>query len=137
MHPQARILNNCTRRFDPETNLLYPSKAQFLQRPSKLASLALHILSVLGLVELTTHAKDGSILETTNLTIFNVLLVRFGPMNEKRLNQLLIITQVNLEVSFANLIRSDSIPRKKVAGSIVAFVVRYGLAGLVYDGDRR
>jgi hypothetical protein len=25
----------------------------------------------------------------------------------------------------------------KVAGSIVAFVIRYGLAWLVYDGDRR
>ncbi|KAJ2935193.1 hypothetical protein H1R20_g1918, partial [Candolleomyces eurysporus] len=119
--PQLFGLVPCPRhrvpRFDPDTNLLYPSKAQFLQHPSKLSSLVLHILSGLGLVELTTHMKDGSILETTNLTIFNVLLVRFGPMNEKRLNQLLITTQV--------------------AGSIVAFVVRYGLAGLVYDGDRR
>lgn len=26
---------------------------------------------------------------------------------------------------------------RQVAGSIVAFLVRYGLAGLVYDGDRR
>ena len=25
----------------------------------------------------------------------------------------------------------------KVAGSILAFVIRYGLAWLVYDGDRR
>jgi len=25
----------------------------------------------------------------------------------------------------------------QVTGSVLAFVVRYGLAGLVYDGDRR
>jgi hypothetical protein len=25
----------------------------------------------------------------------------------------------------------------QVAGSVLAFVIRYGLAGLVYDGDRR
>ena len=56
---------------------------------------------MLGLVELTTHPKDGSILETTNLTMFNFILVRFGPMNEKQLNQLLIIAQVNLEVSLS------------------------------------
>lgn len=26
---------------------------------------------------------------------------------------------------------------RQVGGSVVAFVVRYGLAGLVYDGNRR
>ncbi|TEB39906.1 UDP-N-acetylglucosamine-dolichyl [Coprinellus micaceus] len=119
--PQLFGLVPCPRhrvpRFDPETNLLYPSKALFFKSPSKLTTLILRVFSTLGLVELTVHPKDGTILETTNLTLFNTLLVRLGPMNEKRLNQLLIVTQV--------------------AGSLVAFVVRYGLAGLVYDGDRR
>jgi len=31
----------------------------------------------------------------------------------------------------------DELPLKQVAGSVLAFIVRYGLAGLVYDGDRR
>ncbi|KAF5338885.1 hypothetical protein D9611_008778 [Ephemerocybe angulata] len=119
--PQLFGLVPCPRhrvpRFDPETNLLHPSKAQFLKPPSKLSTLVLRIFSILGLVDLTTHPNNGSILETSNLTLFNVFLVRFGPMKEERLNQLLMCTQV--------------------AGSVVAFVVRYGLAGLVYDGDRR
>lgn len=55
------------------------------------------MFSTLGLVELTVHPKDGTILETTNLTLFNTLLVRLGPMNEKRLNQLLIVTQVSMQ----------------------------------------
>ncbi|TFK28036.1 UDP-N-acetylglucosamine-dolichyl [Coprinopsis marcescibilis] len=104
-------------RFDPETNLLHPSKAQFLKPPSKISTAILHIFAKLGLVELTRHSKDGSILEVTNLTILNFFLVHLGPMNEKRLNQVLMLSQT--------------------AGSVLAFVVRYGLAGLVYDGDRR
>jgi UDP-N-acetylglucosamine--dolichyl-phosphate N-acetylglucosaminephosphotransferase len=54
----------------------------------------LHLFSGLGLVDLTTHPKDGSVLETTNLTILNFFLVRLGPMNEKRLNQVLMVSQV-------------------------------------------
>ncbi|KAH7922041.1 hypothetical protein BV22DRAFT_1175278 [Leucogyrophana mollusca] len=104
-------------RFDPETNLLSPSKTLFLKPPSRLASFVLHTLATLRLTELTVHPTTGNILEATNLTILNFFLLRLGPMNEKRLVQVLICTQV--------------------AGSILAFTVRYGLAGLVYDGDRR
>lgn len=119
--PQLFGLVPCPRhrvpRFDPETNLLHPSKAQFLKPPSNLAALILHLFAGFGLVDLTTHPKDGSILECTNLTILNFFLVRLGPMNEKRLNQVLMVSQAT--------------------GSVLAFVIRYGLAGLVYDGDRR
>jgi len=61
--------------------------------------------------------SNGVVLEATNLTILNFLLLRLGPMNEKKLVQVLMCTQV--------------------AGSVLAFTIRYGLAGLVYDGDRR
>ena len=84
----------CFNRFDSDTNLLHPSKAQFLTPPSRLSAGILHIFSKLGLVELTLHSKDGSILEVTNLTILNFFLVRLGPMNEKRLNQVLMASQV-------------------------------------------
>ncbi|KAH7910811.1 glycosyl transferase family 4-domain-containing protein [Hygrophoropsis aurantiaca] len=104
-------------RFDPETNLLHPSKTLFIKPPSKLASLILHTFATFRLTELTIHPTTGNILEATNLTILNLFLLRLGSMNEKRLVQALICTQI--------------------AGSILAFVVRYGLAGLVYDGDRR
>ncbi|KAF8916986.1 N-acetylglucosaminephosphotransferase [Mucidula mucida] len=91
--PQLFGLVPCPRhrvpRFDSQTNLLHPSKAQFLRPPSQLTILVLK----------TTTSTSGSILETTNLTILNFYY--------------------------------------SVAGSLFAFVVRYGLAGLVYDGDRR
>jgi UDP-N-acetylglucosamine--dolichyl-phosphate N-acetylglucosaminephosphotransferase len=79
--------------------------------------MVLQLLSKLGLTDLTTHPKSGAILEATNLTILNFFLLRLGPMNEKRLVQVLMCSQV--------------------AGSVFAFFIRYGLAGLVYDGDRR
>ncbi|KAI0311548.1 hypothetical protein OF83DRAFT_1068628, partial [Amylostereum chailletii] len=119
--PQLFGLVPCPRhrvpRFDAETNALYPSKVLFLKPPSKLSSLVLRSFAALGLTELTTHPKTGVIFEATNLTILNFLLVRLWPMNEKRLVQVLIAVQV--------------------AGSVLAFTIRYGLANLVYDGDRR
>ncbi|KAJ3935107.1 MAG: UDP-N-acetylglucosamine-dolichyl [Lentinula lateritia] len=118
--PQLFGLVPCPRhrvpRFDADTNLLHPSKAIFLKPPSKLAATVLRILSIFKMVVLTVH-PSGVILETTNLTILNFFLVRLGPMNEKRLVQVLMCCQIG--------------------GSVLAFSVRYGLAGLVYDGDRR
>jgi len=102
---------------DHTTGLLHPSTATFEDAPpSRLASLILKTLAYLRLVCITTDEK-GAITSTTNLTILNVLLVLFGPRTEKTLVQLTIATQL--------------------VGSFLAFVVRYGLAGLVYDGDRR
>ncbi|KXN88194.1 UDP-N-acetylglucosamine--dolichyl-phosphate N-acetylglucosaminephosphotransferase [Leucoagaricus sp. SymC.cos] len=119
--PQLFGLVPCPRhrvpRFDASQNLLYPSKAIFEKPPSKVTTLVLRVFATLGLTELTIHPSTGIILEATNLTILNFFLIRLGPMNEKRLVQVLICSQV--------------------AGSVVAFVVRYGLAGLMYDGDRR
>jgi len=105
-------------KFDGQTNLLHPSTMTFYNNPpSQLASLAMTMLSTAGLSELTVRPQDGKIVEATNLTILNVFLVRLGPMSEKRLVQTLIGTQVMC--------------------SLLAFVVRYGMAWLVYDGDRR
>ncbi|KIK07992.1 hypothetical protein K443DRAFT_672877 [Laccaria amethystina LaAM-08-1] len=120
--PQLFGLVPCPRhrvpRFDPNTNLLHPSKTMFeLGPPSKISALVLHTLSTLGLTELTVHPNTGTILEANNLTILNFFLLKLGPMNEKSLVKVLILSQV--------------------AGSLFAFFVRYGLAGLVYDGDRR
>ncbi|KAF7291566.1 Udp-n-acetylglucosamine-dolichyl-phosphate n-acetylglucosaminephosphotransferase [Mycena chlorophos] len=120
--PQLFGLVPCPRhrvpRIDHDTNLLYPSQAPFEQKPpSKLATLILRVLSTLGLAKLTIEPSTGAIASTTNLTILNFFLVRLGPMTEKRLVQVLMAAQVG--------------------GSVLAFVVRYGLAGLVYDGNRR
>ena len=122
--------------FDPDTHLLHPSKAQFLKRPARLSTVVLQVLAGLGFTELTT-LPDGTVLETTNLTILNVLLLRLGPMREKRLTQALIVVQV-IHCYLRRVVWTSSLTIYcQVMGSIVAFVVRYGLAYLVYDGDRR
>ncbi|GLB38436.1 putative glycosyl transferase family 4 [Lyophyllum shimeji] len=119
--PQLFGLVPCPRhrvpRYDPDTNLLYPSTTEFPKPPSRITNVTLRTMAALGLTELALHPSTGAIQTATNLTILNFLLVRLGPMNEKRLVQVLMCSQV--------------------AGSVLAFVVRYGLAGLVYDGDRR
>jgi UDP-N-acetylglucosamine--dolichyl-phosphate N-acetylglucosaminephosphotransferase len=96
----------------------------------------LQVLAGLGFTELTT-LPDGTVLETTNLTLLNVLLLRLGPMREKRLTQALIVVQV-IHCYLRRVVWTSSLTIYcQVMGSIVAFVVRYGLAYLVYDGDRR
>jgi len=119
--PQLFGLVPCPRhrvpRYDPDTNLLYASTTEFPKAPSRLTTVTLRTMAALGLTELTLHPSSGAIQKATNLTILNFFLIRLGPMNEKRLVQVLMCSQV--------------------AGSVLAFLVRYGLAGLVYDGDRR
>lgn len=87
-----------SRSFDPDTHLLHPSKAQFLKRASGLSTVVLRVLEGLRCTELTT-LPDGTILEATNLTLFNVLLSRLGPMREKRLTQALVAVQVIIPVN--------------------------------------
>lgn len=63
--------------------------------PSKISALVLRTLSTLGLTELTVHPNTGNILEANNLTILNFFLLRLGPMNEKSLVKVLILSQVS------------------------------------------
>lgn len=133
--PQLFGLVPCPRhrlpRFEADEGLLYPSTA-ILKGP---APLIIRILAKVGLtrvspvdkVALAARVKaakgtksQGELegdTEMTNLTLLNLLLLRLGPMREPTLVRVLMAVQV--------------------AGSVLGFVVRYGLAGLVYDGDRR
>lgn len=88
------LQTNCTRRFDRDTNLLHPSKTEFKHAPSRLTEITLRTLAGLGLTELTTDPKTGNILKSNNLTILNFFLLRLGPMTEKQLCQVLMLTQV-------------------------------------------
>jgi len=92
---------NCvhTLRIDRDTNLLHPSTAsekRFPTPPTRLSTLVLRTLAVLGLTELTIDPNTGVITNSTNLTILNFLLLRLGPMNEERLVQVLICSQVSI-----------------------------------------
>ena len=64
-------------RFDPDTNLLYPSRTGFKDNPpSGLTTIVLRTLATIGLTQLTFHPKTGAIIEATNLTILNFFLDR-------------------------------------------------------------
>ncbi|KAG9098064.1 tunicamycin resistance protein [Ceratobasidium sp. UAMH 11750] len=134
--PQLFGLVPCPRhrlpRIHPEKpNLLVPSTTDFDEKPaSKITDLTLHILSAVGLTRITyvpvTKQANGKplksaprrrIASSTNLTLPNVLLYVFGPMSESALVRMVLGIQV--------------------LGTVFAFGVRYGLAGLLYDGDRR
>ena len=89
------------RRFDAETGLLHPSTASFKEHaPTRLAVLVLRVLAALRLVRLTEDPRTGAITETTNLTILNVFLLRFGPRREDGLVKVLIASQVRLPTPF-------------------------------------
>ena len=90
-----RYANFVQLRFDPDTNLLHPSKTHFPKPPKQLTAVILRLLSFLGLTSITTHPTTGQILEANNLTILNFLLLRFGPMSEKQLVRVLMCVQVS------------------------------------------
>lgn len=81
-------------RFDKDTGLLYPSKAEFKKPPSALTTAILQVLATLRLIKLSKNPDTGNV-ETTNLTILNVFLVLLGPMKEDTLVKTLISTQVS------------------------------------------
>ncbi|KAL1677933.1 glycosyl transferase family 4-domain-containing protein [Schizophyllum commune] len=119
--PQLFGIVPCPRHRVPEyraeENILYPSRVEIKQPVKPLTNATLRLLAALRLTRLTIDEKTGAITHTTNLTILNFFLVHLGPLREDTLVKVLMTVQV--------------------AGSVFAFVVRYVLAGLVYDGDRR
>lgn len=105
-------------RLDPsDLNIIQPSTVEFKHPPRLHANLILSFLSLLGLTRLTHHPETKTILSATNLTILNAILVVRGPMSEERLVSECMALQIG--------------------GSMIAFGIRYGLAGVFYDGDRR
>jgi UDP-N-acetylglucosamine--dolichyl-phosphate N-acetylglucosaminephosphotransferase len=94
------------------SQLIVPSEFTFEHRPSTAVSILLNVLARLGIVRLT---KDPSrnITSCTNLTLLNCMLVLRGPMSEQRL----ALECIGLQI----------------AGSTVAFFIRYALAGLFYS----
>jgi UDP-N-acetylglucosamine--dolichyl-phosphate N-acetylglucosaminephosphotransferase len=118
--------------------LLTPSRVEFhpSSPPSTLQHTILTALSFFGLTSLSYSSsssshktlsqtqtqkqkqnKEREITSFTNLTLPNVILIWFGPLTEEGVVVRIAVVQV--------------------LGSCVAFGVRYGLAGLVYDGDRK
>ncbi|BGP03839.1 tunicamycin resistance protein [Rhodotorula toruloides] len=125
--PQLFGLVPCPRhrlpRLDKKTGNLVNSWAVLpppSQRSSqhKIGVALLRAIEPLGLVGLQRDPSTSEITACTNLTILNLLLLRLGSVREDRLTKRLMWCQV--------------------AGSVVAFAVRYGAGRLVYpDGARQ
>ena len=128
---ELRLLN----RPESATSLLTPSTIDFPRPPSHLTTMTLKTFSKLGLTQLTTHPTTGQILSATNLTILNLLLVHVGPMSERGLVILMMSVQVSGEILVTCCVKGWSI--MQATCSVAAFIIRHGLAGFFYDGDRR
>lgn len=87
-----------------------------IEKPNALTLAVVWLLSTMKLAKVSAGGKKKS-MTCTNLTILNFLLNFTGPIKEDSLTKLVIILQL--------------------AGSVLAFSIRYGLAGLFYEGDRR
>ncbi len=77
----------------------------------------IRLLETLRLVDVEEDDDTNAIKSATNLTLPTVILVVLGPLREPTLTKVVMGLQVG--------------------GSALAFTIRYGLAGLLYDGDRR
>ncbi|CDK24305.1 unnamed protein product [Kuraishia capsulata CBS 1993] len=116
--PQLFGLVFCPRhrlpKFNSEDGKLYPSRANFKEKPlKKWVAAAMLLLERFKLVQLTK--KDGIIEESSNLTIINLFLVWFGPMREDQLCSALLFTQF--------------------AVGLVCLVLRHTLASLLFGYD--
>lgn len=89
----------------------------FLEPPKPLAVVVLKTFAAFRFTRLTFENETSRITSATNLTLPNVVLVMLGPMREQHVTMTVAAIQV--------------------AGSCLAFTIRYGLSGLFYDGDRR
>lgn len=86
--PQLFRLVPCPRhrlpRFNRATGKMEPSRAQFMRPPKWPVDLMLKLLEKFWLVKLW-KSQDGTILETSNLTLINLWIVWWGEMREDRI----------------------------------------------------
>ncbi|XP_076054971.1 alg7 dolichyl-phosphate N-acetylglucosaminephosphotransferase [Oratosquilla oratoria] len=116
--PQLFRLLPCPRhrlpRYDPETNKVGPSCAEFKASDLKHPVLqVLRLLHILKLVHLEEGLGDGEMCRINNLTLINFILIWTGPQHEGTLTKLLLVLQVFC--------------------TCIAFFIRYPLASFFYD----
>lgn len=100
-------------RYDPKSDKNYPSTFQFkASQVSTLGAIFIAILRFFRLVQYKKVPDTPDTYESSNLTIINLMLVWFGPMNERNLTLVLIFIQCLC--------------------SLVAFFIRYGVSRLFY-----
>ncbi|KAJ8669285.1 hypothetical protein QAD02_000544 [Eretmocerus hayati] len=114
--PQLFHLVPCPRhrlpRYDPETDKMNPSTTVF--KYGDLNILARFIMRIFKTFKIVQWKEDSDgTITCNNLTIINFVLIMFGPMREPTLTTILLTIQV--------------------AGTLLAFVIRYPLASVFYD----
>ncbi|MCJ1478235.1 tunicamycin resistance protein [Lambiella insularis] len=94
--PQLLRIVECPRhrlpKFNARTGLLEPSVTEWERPPSALVSESLKLIDKLHLIRVKVNGQ-GTIVESTNLTILNLWLVWFGPMREDRLAMAILALQ--------------------------------------------
>ncbi|KAI8930072.1 glycosyl transferase family 4-domain-containing protein [Entophlyctis helioformis] len=116
--PQLFKFVECPRhrmpRLDEKLGKVVATRFTF-EKAKPLGILMIRFLELLGLADVTRDPRTGKMIDCSNLTIMNLLLVRLGPMSESDLVVRVMVVQA--------------------ASSLVGFVVRYGLAHIVYNRD--
>jgi UDP-N-acetylglucosamine--dolichyl-phosphate N-acetylglucosaminephosphotransferase len=80
----------------------------------RIGRLFISILEFLKLAKIT-RTKTGRWVECNNLTLINVILMYLGPMKESNLALMVGVVQI--------------------LGSVIGFIIRYGLVHIVYDSN--
>ncbi|POS87729.1 UDP-N-acetylglucosamine--dolichyl-phosphate N-acetylglucosaminephosphotransferase [Erysiphe pulchra] len=97
--PQLFRIIPCPRhrlpRFNPRTGLMEFSRTEWKVPPKPLIATMLSILHQLRLIQLIRNEK-GIIIESSNMTLLNLWLVRFGPQKENRLAVQILVFQLFL-----------------------------------------
>jgi hypothetical protein len=117
--PQLFRLIHCPRHRVPKLREdgRIEASVVLIENPNALTLAVVRLLSTVKLAQVGIDEETKS-MTCTNLTILNFLLNFTGPIKEDTLTKLVIIVQL--------------------AGSVLAFSIRYGLAGFFYEGgDRR
>lgn len=113
--PQLFKLVDCPRhrlpRFNPDTGKLEPSTVKLVgsRKP------AVFILRVLAKFSLIGFYENDNVIEVSNMTLINLVLVNLGPMREDKLTTTLLVIQAGF--------------------GIFALVLRHTLALLVFGRD--
>ncbi|XP_011860768.1 PREDICTED: UDP-N-acetylglucosamine--dolichyl-phosphate N-acetylglucosaminephosphotransferase [Vollenhovia emeryi] len=114
--PQLFHLVPCPRhrlpKYNEKTDKLEPSVTVFLK--SELNALGKLLMWILKTLKLVEWQEDGEgIVTCNNLTLINFVLINVGSLKESTLTSILLAIQI--------------------AGSMMAFVIRYPLASIFYD----
>ncbi|KAK2735777.1 tunicamycin resistance protein [Myotisia sp. PD_48] len=95
--PQLFHIIPCPRhrlpKFNPRSGLMEPSVTEWHRPPAKIIAMGLNVLAAFRLLRVTKR-ENGEIIETTNLTLLNLMLLWFGPMREERLAIYIVLLQV-------------------------------------------